>query len=103
MLVKSVPCNAALLWQISSVHWSEYDQVIQISSSISELLSRGRYTEQDSRNFLKLLIQTREFDDIVTKLDQNVRVYRYIMATGAFKNGSIVRVKKKICKHWIWA
>ena len=73
--------------------------MIQISSSISELLSRGRYTEQDSRNFLKLLIQTREFDDIVTKLDQNVRVYRYIMATGAIKNGSIVRVKKKICKH----
>ena len=72
--------------------------MIQISSSISELLSRGRYTEQDSRNFLKLLIQVREFD-IVTKLNQNVRVYRYIMATGAIKNGSIVRVKKKICKH----
>ena len=73
--------------------------MIQISSSISELLSRGRYTEQDSRNFQKLLIQVREFDDTVTKLNQNVRVYRVIMATEAIENGSIVRVKKKICKH----
>ena len=53
MLVKSNPsCNAGLLsrlWQISSVDRSEFDEVIQISSSISELLSGGGNTEASLR------------------------------------------------------
>ena len=50
MLVSA--CNAPPLpdlWHISSVHWSEFDEVIQISSSISELLSGGGNTEASLR------------------------------------------------------
>ena len=76
---------------------SEFDEVIQISSSISELLSRGCHIQkQDSEEFPELIDSgvPGNLIIVVNKLNQNDRVDAVITSTGAFEKDSIVTVAK---------